>query len=531
MDGLERRHRRAKWWIALAALTVATRLPALLHPAAIDDEATYALVANVMVDGGLPYEDAIERKPPLLFWTYAAVFQLAGKSNWPALHVVSLGWVLLTMAGLYVLGRRLFGPSAGALAALLYSVFQPWGTWKNLAFNGELMMNLPLVWAYAIAVGPAVGRARPELFAAGALLGAAFLLKQPAAVAAIPVGLYLLMPGYRASRGYTWRDSLVQATGLTTGFVAALATAAAMLWSQGVLSEAFYWTIGDHDVPHVFWRRGVVHTAAFAAAALPLVLPLFLWPVLRATWTGRRPEWWTVVGWACVSAVGAAASGRFYPHYYIQLVPPLALLAGPVYARIWGDVPGRRPAYLWRRIGAGWLACTVVAFAVLHWTGLAPRREPSEAGAFLLRHSSPGDRIFVWGQAPSLYLEARGRPASRYIATFPLTGYIFGAPLPGVDTRDRIVPGSWRTLQSDLTARPPAFIVDTEVREGSRYPLAAFPFLARLVDDEYRAVATLRTAVIYRRCATAKARGPRCGDDAEARREAADPLAAVPNMY
>jgi hypothetical protein len=202
-----------------------------------------------------------------------------------------------------------------------------------------------------------------------------------------------------------------------------------------------------------------------------------------------------------------------------------------VYARIWGDVPGRRPAYLWRRIGAGWLACTVVAFAVLHWTGLAPRREPSEAGAFLLRHSSPGDRIFVWGQAPSLYLEARGRPASRYIATFPLTGYIFGAPLPGVDTRDRIVPGSWRTLQRDLTARPPAFIVDTEVREGSRYPLAAFPFLARLVDDEYRAVATLRTAVIYRRCATAKARGPRCGDDAEARREAADPLAAVPNMY
>ena len=41
------------------------------------------MVAHEIVDGGLPYVNAIERKPPLLFWTYAAIFKVAGKYNWP----------------------------------------------------------------------------------------------------------------------------------------------------------------------------------------------------------------------------------------------------------------------------------------------------------------------------------------------------------------------------------------------------------------------------------------------------------------
>lgn len=500
---------RVRWFAALVVLTTVTRLPALLHPAAIDDEAIYAVVANTMVDGGLPYESAIERKPPLLFWTYAAVFHAAGKFNWPALHIVALVWVLLTMAGLYVIGRRLFGATAGVIAALLYSILQSWGTWKNLAFNGELLMNLPLVWAYAVAFGPAVARARPELFGAGALLCAAFLLKQPAAIAAIPLGLYLLLPGYRAARAFTWRDSLIQAALLASGFGVALGVMIAVLHFQGILTDAFYWTIADHNVPRVFWRRAVEHTAGFAAATLPLFLPLFAWPLLKATWSHRREEWLTVLAWAGVPMVGAAASGRFYPHYYIQVIPPLALLAAAVYARISAEPRFAHPWYLRPRVTRGWLALSVVVFFALHWTGIEERRQPSEAGQYVLRHSSIDDRIFVWGQSPRVYLEARRRPASRYVATFPLTGYIFGGEFSGDDTSARILTGAWSELKADLDAHPPAFIVDTEAHKDSQHPMAQFPYLARLVAEHYRPVVRLREAVIYRRRArTAGAPAP-----------------------
>src|SRR5207244_1189487 len=120
--------------LALVILTVATRLPSLLHPQPIDDKAVYSVVANEIVDGGRPYIDAVERKPPLLFWTYAAIFKAAGKFNWKALHAVAFVWTVGTMAGLYVIGRRLFDRETGLTAALLYSIFQPWLTSKDLAF-------------------------------------------------------------------------------------------------------------------------------------------------------------------------------------------------------------------------------------------------------------------------------------------------------------------------------------------------------------------------------------------------------------
>src|SRR5204863_5785992 len=167
-------------WVVLGVvlLTIAIRLPSLLHPRPIDSEAMYSVVANEIVDGGRPYLDAVERKPPVLFWTYAAVFKIAGKYNWKALHIFALVWTLCAMAGLYVLGRELFDRNTGFIAALLYSVFQPWWSWKNLSFDSEMLMNLPIICGWGIAFGRGSSRVRPELFVAGALLGLAFLLKQ-----------------------------------------------------------------------------------------------------------------------------------------------------------------------------------------------------------------------------------------------------------------------------------------------------------------------------------------------------------------
>jgi 4-amino-4-deoxy-L-arabinose transferase-like glycosyltransferase len=478
--------------LALVLLTAATRLPSVLQPRPIDDETVYSVVANEIVDGGRPYVDAIERKPPFLFWTYAAVFKMAGKFNWPALHTAALLWVLLTMAGLSVLARRGFTAETGLIAALLYAIYQPWGIWKNLAFNGEVLMNLPLVWAWAIGLGRRGPRSRVELLGAGALLGTGFLLKQPAAIAAVPLGVYLFDPRYRSSRAYTAADSLRQGALLCAGFFGTLGAVAGVLHRQGILHEAVYWTVTNHSLEYVFWDRGIENTLGFAVACLPLGAGALLSLRDDDLWNGKDAERFALVGWLAVSAIGVVAGGRFYPHYYIQLIPPLAVLAAPYYAESWRD---RRSA----RITRAWLAATVVVFFAIHCTGLWLTGRETEAGQYIRQHSSPDDRIFVWGQSPSIYLDARRRPASRYITTFPLTGYIFGPPMPDVDTRDRIVPGAWSNLEQDLSAHPPAFIVDTETDGRARYPLGQFPALARLVAERYRLVARTGDGLIYRR--------------------------------
>jgi len=486
--------------LGIVLLTVAIRLPSLLHPQPIDSEAMYSVVANEIVDGGRPYADAVERKPPLLFWTYAAVFKIAGKFNWKALHIIALVWTLCAMAGLYVIGRELFDRNTGLIAALFYSVFQPWWTWKNLSFDGEMLMNLPIIWAWAIAFRRSSSRVRPELFPAGALLGAAFLLKQPAAIAAVPLGIYLLLPSYRTSRSLTPTNSIVQATTLTAGFLAALGLVAIVIWKQGILHEAFYWTIADHDVPHVFWQKGIVNTLTFLAACLPLVIgAIMACPGKSDIWAGRRAERTALFGLLAASAIGAAAGARFYHHYYVQLIPPLALLAAPYYARLWSRT--MQPPYrlLPPAVTYAWLALTVIAFSIEHWTGLAPRRVPSEAGRYLSTHSSPDDRIFVWGQSSEIYLDAHRRPACRYITTFPLTGYIFSGPIPGFDTRSRILPGAWTNLEQDFARHPPTYIVDIQPDpKSAQYPVKNFPILAKLLAERYQPVAHTAEGVIYR---------------------------------
>jgi hypothetical protein len=111
----------------------------------------------------------------------------------------------------------------------------------------------------------------------------------------------------------------------------------------------------------------------------------------------------------------------------------------------------------------------------------------------------PTDRVFVWGHAAIIYLDAERRPASRYIMTFPLTGYIFGQMPAGIDTRHRIVPGAWEHLEQDFADHAPRYIVDTEIGTAARYPLVRFPTLARFLATEYRPVARTREAVIYER--------------------------------
>ena len=90
------------------------------------------------------------------------------------------------------------------------------------------------------------------------------------------------------------------------------------------------------------------------------------------------------------------------------------------------------------------------------------------------------------------------RPASRYIATDPLTGYLFGAGHTAAKPRDG-VPGAWNNLEGDFAKHPPLFIVDTESGPTALYPVGKFPVIARLLAERYRLVYRAADGIVYRR--------------------------------
>jgi 4-amino-4-deoxy-L-arabinose transferase-like glycosyltransferase len=497
----------------LVLLTVVLRLPAVMHPKYIDDEGGYAVVAHELLQGGTLYISALDRKPPLLFWIYTAIFFVVGPYNWVALHLMAVGWILLTMGGLYALGKALLHRDVGLVAALLYSIYTASEHYHLLAFNGEVMMNLPIVWALYLALQPNTSGRGLALVVSGVLLCCAFLIKQPAAMAALPVGMYVVLPAYRAQRHLRLRHSVVHATLLTTSYGLTLGLVVLVLYTQGILRDAYYWTIGDHALVHgptdpVFWRVGLGMSLGFAVAWHPLVCLCCLsvrecctrggryWAHLRAEYTALL----LLFGCACV---GVAASGRFYNHYFHQLLPALVLLSAPVLTAIWTHTRTYRFCLLQPRTLKVLLASTAAGFLIANTVTLWLQRPDNELSTYVRDHSTPADKVFFWGQVDYLYAEARRRPASRYINAAPLTGYIWGSPThldPDYDTTSRILPGAWDILQAEFQQSPPLFFVDCDPEtEAKKYPPLRYPFLKHLLEQDYEVVLSTPKGVIYRR--------------------------------
>jgi 4-amino-4-deoxy-L-arabinose transferase-like glycosyltransferase len=506
----------ARRWGFLVLFTIVTRLPILTYPKACDDEQVYVVVAVEMLHGGQPYVSAVERKPPLLFYLYQATLGLFGERNYFALHAGALLWTLVTMALLAQIVRRLFDVRAGFVAAGLYAVFSAWANYTNLAFNGELLMNLPVVAAFAVAMRPSRSRVRPDLLVAGALVAVAFLIKQPSVIAGLPLAVYVLHPDYRRARGLRWLASLVQAAMLAVGFAATLALAGLYLKHVGLLQEAWYWSVTNHSTPlgpttWFFWHKLPGRGALFVLECLPILLvsAISIREGARpgGIWNQRRAELAAFVFLLAGCVLGVVANGQFNYHYFIQLTPPLVLLSAPIFAALWGGERAPQARYLAPLFLARWVGVAALAFLITDAIGLAQNRGPLQAAVYVRDHSTPDDRIFMWGQGTAqtgIYLDAQRRPATRYIASFPLNGMVWGMKDPTYDTHDRIVPGSWDNLRREFALHPPKFIIDChEVRDGPlMYRIRDYPYLKSLLETDYRLVFRAREGVIYQRVAS-----------------------------
>jgi hypothetical protein len=262
----------------------------------------------------------------------------------------------------------------------------------------------------------------------------------------------------------------------------------------------------------VYWDRALSDSAFFVVSTLPLVLTAILsMRELRSVdglWRERRAEAMALALLLGVSIIGVGANGQFLYHYYLQLILPLTLLAAPMVNAI--RLGERRYGFplLRPRPLAGWLALSAAVFLVVDSIGLWHNREFSPSAVYVREHSGAEDRIFVWGQGTrqtGMYLDARRRPATRYIASFPLTGHIFGSPVswdPAFDTSDRIVPGAWENLRQDFERHPPRYIIDTDaVRARPVYVISRYPYLRDYLAANFRVAYRAPDGIVYQRIA------------------------------
>ena len=358
------RHTRAAWTrpliygLLLVAITIAIRLPLLMQPGAIDDEVNYSVVARQLMDGGLMYVDVVERRPPATFWLYEGVFRLFGRENWFALHAVGTAWVLLTMLALYVAAARLFGQArrfcggaalrgVPALVVLGQSRVQR-GSADEPARRCRLRA---LCWREADArVGKTSrrGRARRNSVpaeAAGRRRSGATRHLRAASRAIAPPGAGIT--------GSTARCGLARCRGRGGAGAGRGMALRARHRAGRVVLEHLRSRCADDLLRQGHRAYGCIHRRHLPDAGRGvLVAPQF------GGWRRFPAERDAFVWLLAVSAVAAAASGRFYPHYYIGMLPALSVLAAPAAARFASGRPSS--AQRFAVLAVAWTACATI---------------------------------------------------------------------------------------------------------------------------------------------------------------------------
>ena len=419
-------------------------------------------------------------------------------------QIFSLG----TLIVIALIGRRFTGDRAGLLAALFAAYMMAEPCVLGNAANTEMFMILPLAGAFLCTLFAIERNGAGWAFAAGVFSCFAMQFKQVALPNAVYHGLLLLLLG---------RQRVRFCFVYVAGGIVAILPAIAYFWSVGALHEFYDCVVGHNlayaqrvpldEYPEQFWATfGFIQTKWWPIVTLTLIGMIVRG---RNGISGR----WILNSWLLFSLFGVSAGGYFREHYFFQIIPAAAVLAGRglnALAERWAAWPNRlvwpvaAAAILYGVFissdididrddqGEARLKADISFWPWYFWPGEpihkvtrvyggCPFGESLAVADYIRRESGSDETVFVFGSEPQIPYYASRKSASRYIFVYPLM-------TPFADTADR-----QKGVLEELEQARPRFIV--VANQGSSFfehedaPPQLRAGIAEILKMDYRLVA------------------------------------------
>lgn len=407
------------------------------------DEGTYAFFAFFSKGERFYSSLPIARLPGIIF-TYRILDNLfpgqIAAFRWAAALLGVLG-----AFGVYQLGKLLLNPRAGLFSALIFALFSSQVSTDSPANTEFFMMPFAVLafWLFWLFLKK---KKLIWLVLSGLSAGIAVFYKQVAIFEVGLLGLWLL--GLRikgvgkveeAEKSKRALMRVVKEESVFWGLVCLpIVLALIYFFLRGELTDFWWQSFGSGGDYWLYaWRSGgwlnrLLNTLKF--------LWFSLWPFwliglggFAIVLTRWQKETIFLVLWVLFAWMGAFFNGWFFPHYFVQIIPPFSLLGGLFLGQIRN--------YLSYRI----TTVTLIGFFLLlvlsyqknyrqleeerinqsREGGWAPFYQSAE---YLRGKMEEKDSLFVWSSTPFPYYLARKYPPTFFVQNYPLLDYQFMVP-------------------------------------------------------------------------------------------------------
>ena len=487
------------------------------------DQAIFSWVGTVILDGGVPYRDAVDIKGPLTFYLYAAVLGVLGRNEF-GIRLFDLCVVLgaCVMLGRVTL-RLCSGDSLAATCAALFFCLMYYGGGYADTAEPEGWGGVLILAAVLILMKPP-SNAAFSMSAVGAIIAAATLIK-PTFAAYMVIPCAFGVGGAERRSPPFWPELACIASFSVVILIAILLLMQAHAF--GDLLDTFGYIYSTYEPGGGASWGPAIHALVKSALGFGLLIPYILVPL--ALWSLRSAavsrEIRLMLSWLAVSTLVVIIQRRFWHDHCLPVALSLSPFVGVACGYLMVRWPATRSPHNLRSAWVGILAVLGTFFPVaklavsensqwpLYVSGVESKaqyvsdvmkpfnvvKSPfnylalKKVSSYIEQSTADSDELVIWGWDVSIFLMSHRRSATR-----------FGVFQQLIDSG--VLLDKFRaTFISEVSQhRPRYIIVDTRgawlFDEGTGLKLLKeFPEFDRLIRSHYTQVAQVDAYQIWRR--------------------------------
>lgn len=420
--------------LLLLALLLFLRLPNLSEPYWYGDEGIYLTIGTGLRHGLRLYRDIVDHKTPIIYWLAMAPTQM-----W--FRTIFLLWMAAATVFFSHALRRLTTQRIAIAASFLFVILTSLPAFEGNIPNGELFVIgfISLALWFLAKSQDGERRKRAFLLASGVAGGLAILTKVPALLDVAALGALLWFWELKKQRLSV--AFFRQAGIFTSGFLLPILLSLAYFFLRGTLSDYLQFGLLYNLRYSQSWQLPFYSPVLTWLFTLPGKLLVFGIMVITISLGVYRQKLSPLSGWSALwiaaALFAALLSNRPYPHYLLQVAPPLALSLALFF--------GRKESW-WAKttISLTWLLVLgslfllnfrtypLMEYYYRFWNFSVGKQNLEEyTGSFdrlvsqnqklvpiIVQGSLPEDRLFIWGTNPMLYAQTQRVPASRFTVSF-----------------------------------------------------------------------------------------------------------------